>query len=192
MGSPYCEKIIRLNIVKEILLASLFSLVYLAGLTAILRIGIRNPVKWMFRGQWVLALLLLYTHYSTSGNLGFLPDDGLQSHSIDIIVCVFFYIASISGGWIQLYNLADRGLSLRILIDILGSKQEGLNVDEVSARYSESKGIRWMYQKRLNDLAKLELIEILEGQVSLTSKGKKTGVIFRMLRKFYSIPNQSE
>src|SRR4051812_20331150 len=86
-----------------------------------------------------------------AGHLLSPPDLGILSSavqipisSVDLGFAVFLYTAGFFGGILQIYNLAERGFSLRILIDILNARSRAMTLDEVIQNYSDGKGIAWM------------------------------------------------
>jgi hypothetical protein len=94
------------------------------------------------------------------------------------------YTAVVLGGILQLYNLADRGFSLRILIDLLKTGPT-TDVDAVISSYSGGRGIEWMLQKRLDDLVANRLIVVRDDNVNLTRRGKILARLYKWLRKLY-------
>src|SRR5712692_10766425 len=60
---------------------------------------------------WFVPVLVLAWGF-TPDDLGFLPRTMLaEPRWFDLAACLFFYTAAFGGGLLQLYNLADRGLS---------------------------------------------------------------------------------
>ncbi|NMC77303.1 MAG: hypothetical protein GYA60_08455 [Candidatus Methanofastidiosa archaeon] len=100
---------------------------------------------------------------------------------------IFIYLALFGGGILQLYNLTDRGFSLRILIDILESKNGNLTQEEIMKNYGGGKGIDWMYQKRIDGMLDNNFVVVNDDIVRITPKGKKTAVVFSFLRKFLNL-----
>lgn len=106
---------------------------------------------------------------------------------IDFAFSFFLYIAGFFGGVLQLYNLADRGFSLRILIDIYEHPFGKMSVDDIMTGYSGGQGIDWMYSKRIRGMVSLGLVEIQDGLIVNTDKGKKISRIFYRLRSLFSL-----
>lgn len=147
----------------------------------------------MLRLFLIFLLLLLAIHATTPPNLWFLPDALVERYPlVDLVYAAFIFSASFFGGWLQLYNLADRGLSLQILID--AGKNSAGRIDEHSViqAYSNGKGIAWMYQKRLDDLVRLALIRVDGSRATLTEKGIRYAKILAWSRKFLGIAQKSE
>ena len=97
---------------------------------------------------------------------------------------LFLYSAGFFGGLLQLYNLSDRGLSLRMLIDILESPRGGMTTGDVAANYGAGCGIAWMYGKRLEGIAYAGLAEMHEKKMVLTARGRKLARLFAFLQNF--------
>ena len=94
------------------------------------------------------------------------------------------WTAAFFGGILQLYNLADRGFSLRIVMDIDSSKRRALTLDEILRAYGAGRGIDWMYQKRLDDLVRHRLACIENHSVRNRPRGHRLAVAFGWLRRF--------
>lgn len=98
---------------------------------------------------------------------------------------LFLYVASFFGGVLQVYNLAERGFSLRILIDVRETGRMG--VDDLMTRYGGGRGMDWMFQKRVDDLVERGMIR-LEGDLAHpTLKGRWVGSIYRALKRFLNL-----
>jgi hypothetical protein len=140
-------------------------------------------VKVYFISLLPLAFLLIIT----PPNLGFLPDWLVEKNLwLDSAFALFTYSASIFGGWLQLYNLADRGMSLRVLIDAY--EDDGIITPrKISADYGAGKGIKWMYEKRVLDIQRLGLILIQGDKFILTVKGIRNASLIILLRKYYAL-----
>lgn len=111
---------------------------------------------------------------------------------LDLLCGLFALSASLFGGWLQLYNLANRGYSLRMLIDLLDAPQSSMTAEEMVDRYAEGRGLRWMYDTRLDGLLQTSLVLQKEGLIVLTSRGRFVGRIFRWLRTLYLISEVPE
>ena len=139
----------------------------------------------LFGGTLPLGAVL---HYLTPFDLGFLPATWCESDAVlDLAFFLFIYFATFFGFILQLYNLADRGFSLRIVMDIDQAPDGSMTVDQVMSSYSAGRGIGWMYQKRLDDLARLELIGVSGGIAAATPSGKRVASRFLKLRRFLRI-----
>jgi hypothetical protein len=90
-------------------------------------------------------------------------------------------------GYLQFYFLAERGFSLRILIDIARSGQGGLDKDEVMRAYSGGRGLDWMLSKRLDHLEKAGFVEVRDGRYVNTSLGARVARLSGRLRRLFNI-----
>jgi hypothetical protein len=171
---------------KAILIAALSELLLLACVSW----GLRSNITGQ-RAQLMLILflgvllVLLALHLVTPPDLGFLPADLIMPIAwIDVAFAVFLYGAGFFGGILQLYNLADRGFSLRILIDIFEAPSQTMRLDDVMGGYSAGRGIAWMYGKRLADMQNVGLATV-EGQyLRLTPKGRRVAAVYSWLQEF--------
>lgn len=149
----------------------------------------RVGVSVMIFASAVCALLAVY--FVTPDNLGFLPDVFLEKTTwLDVLVALFVFAASFFGGWLQLYNLTNRGYSLRMLIDLL-KFPHGVDPAEVVVTYANGHGLAWMYRMRLTGLVHASLVIKTEDQVLLTSLGQKIARLFGVLRAVY-IPGNAK
>jgi hypothetical protein len=106
---------------------------------------------------------------------------------IDVAFSLLVYSAGFFGGILQLYNLADRGFSLRILIDIYEQPSGAMRLDDIMIGYSGGQGISWMYSKRIEGMVLQGLVEMRDGFIVNTDKGKKIAMIFCRLRSLFSL-----
>jgi hypothetical protein len=171
---------------KAILLAALAELLLFACISALLRFGVtsRRARSMLIAFLSVLPLLLV-AHLVTPPDLGFLPAAlAMPIVWIDIAFALFLYSVGFFGGILQLYNLADRGFSLRILIDILEAPSQEMRLDDVMQGYSAGRGIAWMYAKRLEDLQSAGLAKVEGESLVLTPKGQRVAKLFTWLQEF--------
>lgn len=105
----------------------------------------------------------------------------------EVAFALLLYTAAFFGGVLQIYNLADRGLSLRMLIDVGHAPGGCLTAHELTKAYSAGRGIEWMYQKRLNDLIERGLVVQHAGAATLTRRGSLAARFFSGVRKLLNI-----
>jgi hypothetical protein len=96
------------------------------------------------------------------------------------------HAALFAGGWLQLYNLAERGFSLRILIDVLEARR-ALTSEQVAASYGGGRGPAWMREKRIEGLVQTGLAQWDRGRLRATRKGQHTARLFGGLRALLRI-----
>jgi hypothetical protein len=104
---------------------------------------------------------------------------------------LFFFSAAFFGGVLQIYNLADRGLSLRILIDFAEADSRFIDIDWLIANYGGGKGLAWMYEKRIAGMLETNLVERKAEMIELTSKGARAAAVLFAVRRFLRLEPQS-
>ncbi len=171
---------------KAVILAAVMTLASMLLATAMFRL---KPIE-----HRALALLYIYAgvlvvlvaaNLVTPDDLSFLPRDMLaEPRWFDLASGVFFYSAAFFGGVMQLYNLADRGFSLRILIDLLESPGQCAAAEALYSGYSRGKGLGWMYGKRIAGMVDNDLVVSHGGTLALTARGLKAANLYARLRRF--------
>lgn len=131
----------------------------------------------------VVLGLLVPLSLLTPDDLTIIPRDLVATPTwFDLMSTIFFFTAAFFGGVLQIYNLADRGFSLRILIDLQEQPDDRRGLMDVYHGYSSGKGIRWMYRKRLDDMLRNRLIVIRGEELIATRAGVRMASIFALLR----------
>jgi hypothetical protein len=176
---------------KAIVLASAMTVVMMLVQTVELRY--RRPthrarqMTVVFGSAWI-ALPILW--WATPDDLGVLPPWLLtEPRWIDLVAMQFYFTAAFFGGALQLYNLADRGLSLRVLIDMVERPEGVWSADRVVKDYSCGQGLHWMYDKRMRDLLAHDLLSVRDGVVLLTGRGRRSAALFLALRRLFRLEN---
>jgi hypothetical protein len=140
---------------------------------------------------WVFIITLPFyvlIFLITPPDLWFLPASLVDlNYGFALGFGLFTYTALFGGGTLQLYNLADRGFSLRILIDILEAPTQQLTLTEILENYGGGKGIDWMYEKRVEGMLENQLIRIKGEDIQITDKGIKIAKYFSHMRKFLNL-----
>jgi hypothetical protein len=175
--------------VKGVLLAAAVTGLYVVVLTVIFRtLNIKRRAAAMIRLFIVGAAVLVFVFAATPSNLGFLPQSLVAAQAwADLSVGLLVYCACVLGGVLQVYNLAERGFSLRILIDIDESTRQQLTVGEIARGYAAGQGIEWMYSKRIDDAYTQRLVRLDDGTVHLLTRGKRIARACRWLRAVYGL-----
>jgi hypothetical protein len=170
---------------KAIIFATAMTIVLLAVVTIALRFyQTAQRAKQMTLIYFGCVILLVPAWFTTSFNLGFLaPSLLIEPGWLDFSLMLFFFTAAFFGGALQLYNLADRGFSLRILIDVEQTTQ-AINADWLVANYGGGKGLTWMYGKRIEGLLETKLVDRKAEMLELTSKGERAADVFLAVRRF--------
>jgi hypothetical protein len=171
---------------KAIIIAALAGLLLFACVSACLRSGItQRRARLMLIAFLSVLPALLAVHLLTPPDLGFLPAGLVMPIAwVDLAFAVFLYSVGFFGGLLQVYNLTDRGLSLRILIDILEAPSQAMRLDDVMQGYSAGRGIAWMYAKRLEDMQSAGLARVEGDSLVLTPKGERVAKLFTWLQEF--------
>jgi len=176
---------------KAILLALAAGVALLAIGTWQLRRQPGGGAATLLRVFLVLLPVLAIVHLLTPASLGILPPSlQIPIPAIDFLFCLFLYVAGFFGGVLQLYNLADRGFSLRILIDILHAPSHAMTLDEVMTGYSDGRGIAWMYGKRIEGMTATGLTQADGGKLLLTARGRFVARVFSRLRSFARVDEE--
>jgi hypothetical protein len=170
---------------KAIILATAMTIVLLAVVTIALRFHqTAQRVKQMTLIYFGCVILLVLAWFTTSVDLGFFsPSLLIEPEWLDFSLMLFFFTAAFFGGALQLYNLADRGFSLRILIDV-EQTAHAIDAEWLVANYGGGKGLTWMYGKRIEGLLETKLVDRKAETLELTSKGERAADVFLAVRRF--------
>lgn len=171
---------------KGLLLAVVMSVVCVAIVTLGFRMrDIQRRAAFMVHIFLATLPLFVVIHVASPSDLGILPV-GLSDASprLDLAFGLLVYLAGFFGGILQLYNLADRGFSLRMLIDIDESPRGALSAGDVARAYGGGRGIGWMYQKRLDGLLEHGLIRVEGGTVETSPRGRRVARVLGRLMSF--------
>lgn len=173
---------------KSILVATAALLICALWSTIVLRR--RGPNVWaLFTGFFAAFPVLVLIHLVTPEDLFFLSSQFVNPHpTFDLGFAIFLYAAGFFGGLLQLYNLAERGFSLRILMDAAEARCERVTVARVMSDYSAGKGIGWMYQKRINDMVRAGLVTQHGERIDATARGARVAAVFAWVRARLHFP----
>ena len=182
---------------KSLLLAGAASAISVLAITAIFQLlRVERRAVTMVTLFVITLPVFALAHVLTPRNLGFLPVWLTEpSRAADLVFALLLYTAMFLGGVLQLYNLADRGFSLRILIDL--DELGPMSASAVAKAYGAGQGITWMlptttartaatrmYRKRLDGLLQRGLVYVDEGMVRLSDAGGRTARVFEGLQRF--------
>jgi uncharacterized membrane protein len=170
---------------KAICLASAMTVVLLVLVTLCFRL---YPSAHRARQMLLLYLfclaVLVALWFATPDDLGFIGRSLLaQPAWLDFAATLFFFSAGFFGGVLQLYNLCDRGFSLRILIDMLEAPTSAVDADYLTANYSSGRGLGWMYRKRIDDIIAARFVDQVNKRITLTAKGEVFADVFMIARR---------
>jgi hypothetical protein len=169
---------------KAVLLPLAVGLLLFAAVSVRLRLRMPKEAARTLLGLYLMFLpVLILAHILTPSDLWFLgPELVVPNFAAELSFSIFLFSAGFFGGLLQLYNLADRGLSLRMLIDILESPDGAMTADEVADSYGGGRGIQWMYTKRIEGMAYAGLAEMRGDHLVLTTRGQKAARLFDWLQ----------
>jgi hypothetical protein len=170
---------------KAICLASAMTVVLLALVTFCFRLypSAHRARQMLFVYLFCLAVLVALW-FATPDDLGLLGRSLLtKPASLDLAAMLFFFSVAFFGGALQLYNLCDRGFSLRILIDMLEAPTDAVDVDYLTTNYSSGRGLVWMYRKRIDDIVAARFINQVNKRIVLTAKGEMFADLFINARR---------
>src|SRR5690242_417782 len=105
---------------KGLLLATGMAAAYMGAITVLfLCCRVRHRAAAMTRVYLATLPVFVALHRLTPADLGFLPAQLTEPRAvIDLAFGILLWTAAFFGGILQLYNLADRGFSLRIIMDV--------------------------------------------------------------------------
>lgn len=174
---------------KGLLLAAAGSLSCVLAVTVLFRaVTASRRAAAMLRIFLATVPLYVAAYALTPADIWLLPEWLVEPRAF---VCgafgLFVHTALFFGGWLQVYNLAERGFSLRILIDIDESPAGALSQQEEEARYGGGRGMGWMLDKRLEGLVSTGLVAERAGRLVATDKGARAARVFGSLRAFLQI-----
>jgi len=174
---------------KAICLASAMTIILLLAVTVAFRL---NPRKHRARQVTLLytacTVALVGLWLGTPDDLGFLHHSLLaEPHWFDLALALFFFSVAFFGGVLQLYNLADRGFSLRILIDAVEDANGSIDTDALMTGYGGGQGLTWMYDKRMHGLLEENLVRRMDASIALTANGAWIADQFIRIRQFLKL-----
>jgi hypothetical protein len=174
---------------KGLLLAAAGSLSCVLTVTVLFRAATASRCATAMLYVFLATVPLYIAAYAlTPADLGWLPERLVEQRAfVSGAFGLFVHAALFFGGWLQVYNLAERGFSLRILIDIDESPGGALSADEEETRYGSGRGMRWMFDKRLEGLVSSGLVIQRAGRLVTTDKGARVARLFGGLRAFLRI-----
>ena len=174
---------------KGLLLAAAGSLVLAAVITVLLRRArTERRVDALLRVFVVSLPVFVAVYLFTPADLGMLPASLVDGRLAGALYGVAIYAALFLGGWLQLYNLAERGFSLRILIDIDEHPARAMTPTEVLRGYGAGRGIDWMVAKRVDGLVSEGFVQLHAGRLVPTSRGQRAASLFATARAALRLP----
>ena len=121
----------------------------------------------------------------TPADLGLLPQSLVEPRpGLELAYGLFVYSALFFGGLLQVYNLADRGCSLRILIDIAESPHGTLPERELPSAYGGGHGFGAMLDKRIDGLLEQGLVRLVDGRLEPTPRAARAIRVYEPLQAY--------
>ena len=169
---------------KALLLALGCSLLYAVAVTVLFRRRqMRERAAAMLRLFLATVPVYLAAYAATPADLGVLAPWLLEPRYVAAgAFGLFVHAALFFGGWWQVYNLADRGCALHIVLAICESPERALSAPEIEARYGAGRGLHWMPDKRIEDILDRGLATLRGGRLHATPKGARVARLFGLLR----------
>jgi hypothetical protein len=100
----------------------------------------------------------------------------------------FFYFTQIYIGMIfvytEFYSLISRGFTISIITNLKKNKN---TLKELEMSYANKKSLKWMLNKRINDLKKLKIIKKENNLITLSKIGKITYIFLKILNKIFGV-----
>ena len=140
-------------------------------------------------GLFVLTVpAYIVTFLTTPADVYALPAGFVEPAArLELTFGLWLYAATFLGGTLQLYNIADRGFSLRILIDLAEAGVPSRTGDEIRRGYSAGRGIEWMLDKRLQGMLENGFIAQRGSRYVLTERGRRTARTYWRLKRFLQL-----
>jgi len=172
--------------VKGLLLAAVAALLFPLLVMLLFRaVPIRRRAAAMLRLFLATVPLYVGAYAATPADLRFLSPWLVEPRFVPACAFgLFVYGALFFGGWLQVYNLADRGCALHILLAIGESPDRAMSAPEIEIRYERGRGLHWMADKRIEDILAIGLATLRAGRLHATPKGARVARLFGPLRAF--------
>lgn len=174
---------------KALVISTAMTAAYFVAVTLMFRRRrMRHRAAAMLRLFAATVPLAALASFLSPADLWFLPPGLVEPFPwVDVLAVELFHGAAVLGGVLQLYNLAERGFSLRMLIDIHEAREGRMSLEDVMARYGGGRGIAWMYDKRIDDMRTHGLIAVDGDEVRLLEKGQRVARSFAALRSLLNM-----
>jgi len=152
--------------------------------------GPRVPLLLQCFAFTLLAYLVAYA--VTPGDLGLLPGSLVETARLpEALFGLAVHFGLCFGGVLQLYNICERGFSLRVLIEIAEAPGGSLTAKEIATRYSAGQGVDWMLEKRIRDMVARGLIRLEGGAYVATASATRSAKVLGGLRRFLRLDDRA-
>ena len=178
---------------KGLILAGAATVACAVAITVLFRtVRITHRAAAMTRLFGVTLVVLVVAYVTTPADLGVLPAALVEPRPVvELALAVVVACALFFGGLLQLYNLADRGFSLRLLIDLDENPRGVCAPTELIESYGGGQGMRFMLDKRIDGLVKEGLLVIDHAEVRPSARGARAGRLFGTLRALLRLDARS-
>jgi hypothetical protein len=172
--------------VKGLLLALGGAALLVPVVTVVFRLyNVRRRAALLVRLFLTSLPLFVLVYVWTPADLGLLPRSLVEPHPVlELAYGLVVYSALFFGGLLQVYNLADRGCSLRILIDIAEAAEGRLSERDLPAAYGGGRGFGAMLDKRIDGLVEHGLIRLVAGRFEPTPRAARAIHVYEPLQAF--------
>lgn len=156
-------------------IVALSTLIYVFGTALLSRTTLAKKVNIYFRiaGLGFISLPAIWAlrHAISADFSSYAPIDGILHLSLGALFAQFIC-------------LPDRALTLRLLVEMYDSGNQGLSLKELNMRFSLSR----MIESRLIQMDRGSVLKIEDSRaITLTSKGRRIGNFVIAGRKFFNI-----
>lgn len=103
-----------------------------------------------------------------------------------ILLGVFYYFGIHYGLFQNFFGLAQRSISASILVLIL-ENDSSMKKKEIMSKYANGKGFGHIKKSRLNDMENLNWIKQINGEYTLTKKGKTVALFVTKVLKLWNL-----
>lgn len=145
------------------------------------RLSKPEPVLLSFMAAAALAYIIINLSGALTGFIG-----------VSVVPPVADFVTGLAAlgflalGYLEFWSLVERSFSLRILID-LTSSGSALTADEIAGAYAEGRGLRWMMDKRMEDLVGSGMMAADGSLYRLTRRGRTVAVLFLLLHRVFRV-----
>jgi hypothetical protein len=172
--------------VKGLLLALGGTIVLVPAITLLFRLfDVHRRAAALVRLFLASLPVFVLVYALTPADLGLLPQSLVEPRpGLELAYGLFVYSALFFGGLLQVYNLADRGCSLRILIDIAESPHGTLPERELPSAYGGGRGFGAMLDKRIDGLLEQGLVRLVGGRLEPTPRAARAIRVYEPLQAY--------
>lgn len=179
--------------VKGLLLALAATALATGLITLRLRSAPPGPRVPLLLQTFALTLLVYLVAFAlTPADLGVLPPKLVEHEPLtEALFGLAVHVGLCFGGVLQLYNISERGFSLRVLIEIAEASGGALTAKEIATRYSGGQGVGWMLEKRIRDMVAQGLIRLEDHAYVATAHATRSARVLVGLRRLLRLDDRA-